>query len=159
MFAGLPFAFTRHLDPGAVDKKMLVTNPALCLNAKLNNTFSVRKSSMALSEKSGGRPSRLREAECHSIPGSNQISKEPRCRSAAVYSLRFVVRYFGVAGIGIHAAYLTRLVQGIPPGLSAAKPCRGLHHASIVTSIICPDDYPGHRLLPCAIPPMMGEAE
>jgi hypothetical protein len=56
----------------------------------------------------------LLAAASHIIPGSNQIYSEPRRFNAALYSLQFVVRYFGVAGFGIQAIYTPRFPQKIP---------------------------------------------
>ena len=89
-------------------------NPVACRSGRLNNAFSVRHSSIALSEKRAGRPGRPQGADSHCISGSNQTSREPRYFSAALYAAQFVVRYFGKAGLGIPAPYISRFNQGIP---------------------------------------------
>lgn len=61
-------------------------------------------------------------ADSHCISGSNHTSREPRCFSAALYALQFVMRYIGLAGLGIAAPYSTRFTQGIPKPNYATKP-------------------------------------
>ena len=79
---------------------------------------------MAASEKVWERPRLPPLAANHAMSLSNQISKEPRAFSAALYADQLVVRYFGGAGLVIRC---WSLVQGaglkqLPCLIYATKP-------------------------------------
>ena len=95
--------------------------------ATLNSDFSVRQSSIALSENRIGRPGRPHGFDSQCICGSNHISSDPRRFSAALYSGQFVVRYFGAAGLGMTPIYPARFPRGIPSVSFATKPVNTAH--------------------------------
>jgi hypothetical protein len=72
--------------------KRLSTIPIVCRSAKPKRTLMLRQNWMAASEKVSGRPGRPLGLANHSISPSSQTRRQPRRRSAALYSGQFVVR-------------------------------------------------------------------
>lgn len=70
----------------------LSTNPTVCRSGKPKSTFSMRQTWIAASENVSGRPRLPVLPACQTMSGSNQTESEPRWRSAALQSDRFVVR-------------------------------------------------------------------
>ena len=70
----------------------LPTIPIVCRSARPKSTLMLRQNWIAASEYVSDRPGRPLGPASHSISRSSQTSKEPRRRSAALYSGQFVVR-------------------------------------------------------------------
>lgn len=68
---------------GFASVRGLSTKPVVCRRSSPDCDFSIRQGWIAASEKVAGRPRRPLGAASYSIPGSNQIRREPRCRRAS----------------------------------------------------------------------------
>ena len=73
---------TAQSSPTSLNR--LATSPVVCRNGSPNSAFSVRHARIAASEKVADRPRLPDGAPNHCVSGSNQISNEPRCLSAAL---------------------------------------------------------------------------